>query len=149
MLESHGLNGLAAECHEMARSKGFWNTPNGNNIGEKLMMVVGECSEAHDEYRSGHAIGLIEYEHMGAEPHTYRRTRNRLEPLGRPGENPDPEDSLVMQPGKPVGFPTELADVIIRTLDLASGLGIDIEEAIRIKMDYNATRPHRHGGKLV
>lgn len=145
MNDERGLNGLAAECHEMARSKGFWDGATRQNIGEKLMMVVGEVSEAHDEYRSGHAIGLIEYEHMGAEPHTYRRTRNLLEPLGRPGVNVDPENSLIMQPGKPVGFPIELADVIIRTLDLASGLGIDIEEAIRIKMDFNATRPRLHG----
>lgn len=135
MNDARGLNALASECHATARSKGFWDPSTGNNIGEMLMMVVGEVSEAHDEYRSGHAIGLIEYEHASQAGTPDFRNRY-LEDRNR-------------NPGKPVGFPTELADVIIRTLDLAAGLGIDIEEAIRIKMDYNTTRPHRHGGKLV
>jgi hypothetical protein len=135
MQDERGLNGLANECHETARSKGFWERSTGNNIGEKLMMVVSEIAEAHDEYRAGHAIGLIEYEHPAAALAADRRTRN-------------PEDAD-RNPGKPVGFPIELADALIRILDLAAGLGIDIEEAIRIKMDFNTTRPHRHGGKLV
>jgi NTP pyrophosphatase (non-canonical NTP hydrolase) len=48
---------------------------------------------------------------------------------------------------KPEGFPSELADVIIRTLDLCAALGIDIEHEIDQKMKHNGTRPYRHGGK--
>ena len=51
--------------------------------------------------------------------------------------------------GKPCGFPTELADVVIRVLDLAESLGIDLEEAIEQKHAYNAKRPHRHGGRAL
>lgn len=43
----------------------------------------------------------------------------------------------------------ELADVIIRALDTAGTLRIDIDRAVRIKHAYNETRPHRHGGKLA
>jgi NTP pyrophosphatase (non-canonical NTP hydrolase) len=50
---------------------------------------------------------------------------------------------------KPIGFPSELADIIIRTMDLAEALGIDLEEAVRIKKEYNKIRPYRHGGKLA
>ncbi len=39
----------------------------------------------------------------------------------------------------------ELADVVIRTLDLAEGFGIDIETEILKKMEYNKTRPYKHG----
>lgn len=50
---------------------------------------------------------------------------------------------------KPEGFPSELADVIIRTLDLAYVLGIDITAAVEEKVAYNATRGRMHGGKVL
>ena len=43
----------------------------------------------------------------------------------------------------------ELADVIIRLLDFAGGMGLDIDGALRAKMAYNECRPYRHGGKLA
>jgi NTP pyrophosphatase (non-canonical NTP hydrolase) len=51
--------------------------------------------------------------------------------------------------GKPEGFGVELADVLIRVFDLCGYLKIDLDRLVRLKMDYNATRPHRHGGKVV
>jgi NTP pyrophosphatase (non-canonical NTP hydrolase) len=39
----------------------------------------------------------------------------------------------------------ELADVIIRVGDLAQWLGIDLETAVRTKMQKNAARPTLHG----
>ncbi|PYI57558.1 hypothetical protein DLM86_00945 [Paenibacillus flagellatus] len=50
---------------------------------------------------------------------------------------------------KPCGIPIELADVVIRIFDACGHLGIDLERAIRVKMGYNATRPRRHGGKVL
>jgi NTP pyrophosphatase (non-canonical NTP hydrolase) len=50
---------------------------------------------------------------------------------------------------KPEGVPIELADVVIRLGDLCGQHGIDLQEAVRIKMQYNATRSHRHGGKKL
>lgn len=41
----------------------------------------------------------------------------------------------------------ELADVVIRVFDMSAYLGIDIEEAIITKHEYNRLRPYRHGGK--
>lgn len=51
--------------------------------------------------------------------------------------------------GKPEGLPSELADVVIRCLDLAGALGIDLGAEIERKRAYNATRTHRHGGKAL
>ena len=53
------------------------------------------------------------------------------------------------EPKKPEGFPSELADIVIRVFDLCGHLGIDIEEVIKKKMEYNATRPYKHGGKTI
>jgi len=50
---------------------------------------------------------------------------------------------------KPCGIPSELADVLIRIGDLCGVFQIDLQAAVRAKMAYNATRPHRHGGKVL
>lgn len=47
--------------------------------------------------------------------------------------------------GKPEGFASELADIIIRVADLAGYLGIDLDNVVADKMAYNATRKMRHG----
>lgn len=44
-------------------------------------------------------------------------------------------------------FEEELADVLIRVLDVAGGLGIDIDAVVRAKLERNKGRGHRHGGK--
>ena len=41
----------------------------------------------------------------------------------------------------------ELADIIIRALDTSHQLGLDINAAVNKKMEYNLTRPYRHGNK--
>jgi len=51
--------------------------------------------------------------------------------------------------GKPEGCATELADAVIRILDLAEILGLDLSGAIDAKMLYNHTRPYKHGGKAI
>lgn len=51
--------------------------------------------------------------------------------------------------GKPVGFASELADIHIRVWNLEAILGIDSEDSLRRKMDYNDTREYKHGGKLM
>lgn len=44
-------------------------------------------------------------------------------------------------------FAEELADVVIRVFDLCGSKGINLEYHILKKMEYNKTRPHKHGGK--
>jgi NTP pyrophosphatase (non-canonical NTP hydrolase) len=43
----------------------------------------------------------------------------------------------------------EVADVIIRALDTAKDLGIDVARAVSVKHEFNKARPHRNGGKLA
>lgn len=43
----------------------------------------------------------------------------------------------------------ELADILIRCLDTATALGINIGRAVATKHAYNLGRPRMHGGKLA
>jgi hypothetical protein len=53
------------------------------------------------------------------------------------------------KPGKPEGVPAELADIIIRVMDLSAFEGIDIGAAVAQKIAFNRTRSYRHGGKVL
>jgi NTP pyrophosphatase (non-canonical NTP hydrolase) len=41
----------------------------------------------------------------------------------------------------------EIADILIRALDVAKAYSIDVAHAVAAKDAYNQTRPQRHGGK--
>ena len=49
--------------------------------------------------------------------------------------------------GKPEGFPVEVADAIIRELNLLTDEGVDADFRIQEKDLYNQKRPFKHGGK--
>ncbi len=48
---------------------------------------------------------------------------------------------------KPEGKAVEMLDCVIRILDWCGKEGIDVEEILRRKHEYNVTRPYKHGGK--
>jgi NTP pyrophosphatase (non-canonical NTP hydrolase) len=88
----------------------------------------------HDKRNIGEMLMLIVTE--VAEAMEDYRDGNMWEAI--PNEDP---------PGKPTGFVSEIADIVIRIGDLCGYLGIDLDGAVQRKMAYNATRSHRHGGK--
>lgn len=49
--------------------------------------------------------------------------------------------------GDQEGFEEELADVVIRILDLCGSRNIDLEDAILTKMERNKGRSYKHGNK--
>jgi NTP pyrophosphatase (non-canonical NTP hydrolase) len=67
----------------------------------------------------------------------------------RNGHSPNQIYYNEMPKDKPEGIPIELADCIIRIFDFCGLHNIDLEQALTIKMQYNKTRPYRHGGKKV
>lgn len=59
----------------------------------------------------------------------------------------DPDAESVKCPGIP-HLSEELADVVIRVLDFAEYKGLDLARAIEAKVQYNTTRPYKHGKKF-
>lgn len=47
------------------------------------------------------------------------------------------------------GLEEELADVVIRIMDWAGGQNLRVAEALLAKIQYNRSRPYRHGGKAL
>lgn len=59
----------------------------------------------------------------------------------------DLADIVYHKNGKPDGFGIELIDAMIRILHLCALIGLDIDKLMAIKMEYNESRPYRHGDK--
>ena len=123
------LNSLSKEIHENAVEHGWWDEE--RSFGEIIALCHSELSEALEEYRNNH-IG----EWFSCSIHAEKQcTRNF--------------DCPNCLNGKPEGMAVEMADCIIRILDWCGKENIDIDDIIHRKMEYNKTRPYRHGGKVL
>lgn len=120
-----GINTLASQIRDCCQRHGF-EAVDESNTSQRLCLIHDEISEAHEEVRSG-------------KPHFY------LQPVGAV-RGSDPVDGDA--PLKPEGLGPELADAVIRILDMAESLDIDIARMISLKMKYNETRPMKHGRKF-
>lgn len=111
-------------AHKIAKEKGFWESDN-FNVSEKLMLIVSEVAEAQEADRKGHHVDIGNY---------VEKTGGFFEPKFFEQEVKN-------------SFGDELADVIIRVLDLCAKMEVDIETHILLKLKYNKTRPFKHGKK--
>jgi NTP pyrophosphatase (non-canonical NTP hydrolase) len=166
-----GLNALAATIHDRNIRLGFYDPILVRDLDGMLMNVVGELAEAQEEWRKGRGPNETYFMvnvHAGDEslrvrhePNTGRlQVRNYDWDYSHGDRNQDEPEWLDLTPErlrtmpnmirhcKPEGIPSELADAIIRILDIAAFHGIDIAHAVADKMAYNETRPYRHGNKL-
>lgn len=125
--------------------KGWWEDPS-RNFGELMALIHSEVSEALEAYRDGDDINDIAYEY----PDLYEVVNDSGETVKIVGAQEEStlqtEDGEIVL-GKPVGVASELADVIIRILDVAEGLNIPVTQALIEKHQYNQTRSYRHNGK--
>lgn len=125
------INETAAKIHRTAKQHGFWNKE--RNFGEMLMLVTSELAEALEEDRAGRPLVWAKCTECG---------ESRMFSNWPEGPNGWLCHGL---PLKPEGAAVELADALIRILDMMHSTKVDIEEVIRIKMNYNDTREHMHG----
>lgn len=91
----------------------------GRTFGDHISLLHAELSEALEQYRDNHLSDKVYWEY---------------------------DENNVL---KPEGVGVELADVLIRLLHTSAQFGIDLEEALSVKLIYNDMRAYRHGGKLL
>jgi len=158
------LNSLIKEAHEAAIDKGFYDCPeckgkghinvgcieepdrigcpscNGTgidpnrNISELLMLVITEISEAVEALRENRITDFSDYSISGLKlEHFTEISYGEIEKIKA-------FESCIKDT-----FEDEIADVFIRLFDLCGYLKIDIEKHIKAKMQYNKTRPKKHG----
>lgn len=149
------LHDIQRTSHENSRAHGFWDGPENDNVPTKLALIHSEVSEALEAFREGKMETGIAWKNGPTTPPFAEIKVDHDGSWVREG----PHDHWVVATdeamaslgflGKPEGFPSELADVIIRVADLAERLGIDLEHEIQLKYDYNQTREKMHGGKRV
>lgn len=132
------INELAKEVHENAVAHGWWEKP--PTLPEALRLIHAELSEALEEYREGNPL-IYGTCALAAEDCKFSGVCDRV---GRPGEGEG-----IDGPCKPEGIAVELADVILRTLDLMAALGVDVDAVVMAKHKYNLGREYRHGGKAL
>jgi len=108
---------------ELGKSIRYCNAEKGfnptENIHRHLLLVVSELVEAQEELRDGRNPNEIYYD-----------TKYYIDE---------------QHPSKPCGFPVEIADAIIRLLDIAAAYDINIEKVIHEKLEFNKSRPPKHG----
>jgi NTP pyrophosphatase (non-canonical NTP hydrolase) len=121
------LNDLRDEAFAYAEKQGFHEN---FNLGNKLMLVVSELSEALEADRNGRRGDNCD----GCDC-------NRCS-----GCNGNATPELFEQKFRGT-VEEEIADAVIRLADIAGMLDMDLEWWVRSKMAYNETRPYKHGKK--
>ena len=120
---------LVEESYGTAKAKGWHEEDKPATVGDRLMLMVTELAEAMEEHRRNIPPGRIYFNHPTAGKCDY-------------------VDDLLPS-WKPEGFVVELADTIIRICDMAGKYELPLERALRLKLRFNKTREHRHGGKAL
>lgn len=120
------LTELSKKIHAGNVERGFYEHP--ATFPDRCMLIVSEIAEAVEAHREGRTTwkGYVSQAQNMAET-----DNDNFAPYFRTYVKDTVED--------------EIADAIIRLLDLSGYMGIDIDAHVAAKLAYNATRGIRHG----
>jgi len=134
------VNSFCNLVHMWAKNQGFWklhdiaassNQKGGFKaikhalIAQKLALISSECAEALEADRKG--LYCTKYDLESVE------------------QAPDANKKEMFEQHIKNSIGDELADIIIRTGDLAGYLEIDLQKHIALKMEYNNSKPQWNG----
>jgi NTP pyrophosphatase (non-canonical NTP hydrolase) len=128
-VKASGVNDLAAEIHNNAKEKGFFDKE--KNIGEMLALIHSEVSEALEADRKD-----MYCDWSYGDP-----------PVIQQEDIDDFDFKQLFEQEVKNNFEDELADIMIRVMDLAAFKKINLEWHIQAKMRYNSLREKYHGKK--
>lgn len=139
------LNELRDDIHENAKSKGFYDDEDylknrcfGDDslkhafFAQKIALITSELSESLEADRKNKRADLIVFERSVCELKDENSFGNT-------------EFTTLFQKYVKDTVEDEIADSIIRILDLCGWLEIDIERHVDLKMRYNSQRECKHG----
>lgn len=137
------MNELAKTIHERAKEKGFYERQ--FNLGEKLMLINTELSETLEADRNGRRADL---------PALENRFNELVNSMNMEVVKPENVENLKKEFFEACfkkyvkdTVEDELADSVIRLLDICAYLKIDIEKHVELKMIFNSGREKYHGKK--
>lgn len=114
-MDYNQITKLSKQVYQANVEKGFWE--DGRSFAECIALIHSEVSEALEADRSGKTFS-VPFKEFDVDWFKANVKDTR-------------ED--------------ELADAVIRILDLAGHLNIDLGKHIEMKLAYNSTRPRKHG----
>lgn len=135
------ISDIVKRAHENAVKHGFWDPA--PEFGTAIALIHSELSEVLEEARAGRPDIFFDVCANIYGPEGCGKC-NRTDRVFVPKEI----TATDLCKAKPEGVAVELADAVIRIADLCGHLGIDLEAAIALKMEYNEGRPFKHGKKF-
>jgi NTP pyrophosphatase (non-canonical NTP hydrolase) len=123
------------EINDNAKAHGWWEES--RTFPELIALCHSELSEALEDYRNGKLPDETFYECKSPEQCEHYTSNGKC----------TAERTCLYK--KPCGIPSELADVVIRIMDMCEHYGIDLDDTIEDKHFFNISRPFKHGNKVL